>query len=265
MNNRQKSIYRRSLVKAASATENKYAPLMETALSKQFEQFFGYAEKMGLPAALNLIDTVVTNDPVTVVMQSLYNVEGRRFAQDHRNRLNELYGAEYDKQFGKQKALDFIGNWLSGIADFFNTYGFTQVVRITETTREYLRKKAADGLARQLTIPQLRDELITAAINRARANVIVRTETQTVLNQSNRSAAKASRLLYIKEWSAIHDKRTRHSHVLLDGQQQSMDAPYTNGGLYPGDPSLPASERIQCRCVELHIAARDANGRLIRA
>lgn len=57
-----------------------------------------------------------------------------------------------------------------------------------------------------------------------------------------------------KEWSAVHDGRTRMSHLLADGQRRKVDEPFDVGGAklaYPGDPRGPADEVINCRCVSL--------------
>lgn len=88
----------------------------------------------------------------------------------------------------------------------------------------------------------------------ARARTIARTE---VIGASNAGAMQQLELLgpdfmpQRKTWVSTHDKRTRLSHAVADGQTVDFVAPFTVGGAkldYPGDPDAPAEERINCRC-----------------
>ena len=51
-----------------------------------------------------------------------------------------------------------------------------------------------------------------------------------------------------KQWLAALDPRTRGSHRHLDGEAVKLDAEFSNGLKYPGDPDGPASEVYNCRC-----------------
>ena len=51
-----------------------------------------------------------------------------------------------------------------------------------------------------------------------------------------------------KQWLAALDPRTRGSHRHLDGEVAKLDAGFSNGLKYPGDPDGPASEVYNCRC-----------------
>lgn len=57
----------------------------------------------------------------------------------------------------------------------------------------------------------------------------------------------------VKRWIAKIDDKTRDSHAELNGQQiRGVDSPFraSSGALlaFPGDPSAPAAETINCRC-----------------
>ena len=55
-----------------------------------------------------------------------------------------------------------------------------------------------------------------------------------------------------KRWVSNHDDRTRPDHLAADGQVQLKDDPFQVGGSLldaPGDPSGPASQVANCRCV----------------
>jgi SPP1 gp7 family putative phage head morphogenesis protein len=51
-----------------------------------------------------------------------------------------------------------------------------------------------------------------------------------------------------KEWMATLDERTRESHRELDGERVANDAPFSNGLMYPADPSGDPAEVYNCRC-----------------
>lgn len=51
-----------------------------------------------------------------------------------------------------------------------------------------------------------------------------------------------------KQWLAALDSRTRGSHRHLDGEAVELDAEFSNGLKYPGDPDGPGSEVYNCRC-----------------
>lgn len=51
-----------------------------------------------------------------------------------------------------------------------------------------------------------------------------------------------------KRWLATLDGRTRHSHRSLDGEVVGMEESFSNGLMYPGDPSGAGGEVYNCRC-----------------
>lgn len=59
---------------------------------------------------------------------------------------------------------------------------------------------------------------------------------------------------YVKRWLATEDQRTRPDHREADGQVQPFSQPFIVGGfamMHPHDPTAPAKEVVNCRCVEL--------------
>lgn len=92
-----------------------------------------------------------------------------------------------------------------------------------------------------------------------RAVVVARTETIGALNAGRFDAFKA----FAEEtgeddlqrmWLATEDSRTRPTHRAAEGQRVELDQPFNVGGYdlrFPGDPSGPPQEVIQCRCTVL--------------
>lgn len=51
-----------------------------------------------------------------------------------------------------------------------------------------------------------------------------------------------------KVWIATPDGRTRESHLMLDGEEVDIDEEFSNGLMYPADPSGDPEEVWNCRC-----------------
>lgn len=88
-----------------------------------------------------------------------------------------------------------------------------------------------------------------------RGEAIARTESLSALNaaafEAYRQAVEkgtVSANAVRKTWKATKDKRTRDTHRELDGESVSLSETFRNGLMFPGDPSGPASEVINCRC-----------------
>lgn len=53
----------------------------------------------------------------------------------------------------------------------------------------------------------------------------------------------------VQQWVATLDDRTRHSHRYLDGEQRPVGEAFSNGCMYPADPSCDdPAEVYNCRC-----------------
>lgn len=107
------------------------------------------------------------------------------------------------------------------------------------------------------------DRMVERYIQRAlalRAETIARTESTRALAQAQDIATQQiiektgidpSRV--VRVWGATMDKRTRDTHRELDGQERGLTVPFDSPSgaklMYPGDPTAPAAEVINCRCV----------------
>ena len=85
----------------------------------------------------------------------------------------------------------------------------------------------------------------------ARSTMIARTESAGALSQGSWDQAKEMGDLYrTKEWLAFSDAETRETHTACMAQGPiPIDQPFTNGLMYPLDPTGAADEVINCRCV----------------
>lgn len=109
------------------------------------------------------------------------------------------------------------------------------------------------GILRGQSIPDLAKDLLQAipSMNRASAVRAARTAVTGAQNGGRMASYKAAADMGIKvrkRWTATKDGRTRRSHASLDGETVPWDETFSNGLMYPGDPSGPAREVYNCRC-----------------
>lgn len=85
----------------------------------------------------------------------------------------------------------------------------------------------------------------------SRAKTIARTEGHRIQQTSSRDAQEAAKKKgadVVKQWDAALDARTRPSHARVDGEIRELDEKFSNGLMFPGDPSGGAAEVVNCRC-----------------
>ena len=85
----------------------------------------------------------------------------------------------------------------------------------------------------------------TSAIRNARTTV---TSAENKGRFDSYQKAESDGIILERTWLATNDSRTRHSHAVLDGETKPIDAPFSNGLMYPGDPNGEPSEIYNCRC-----------------
>lgn len=130
------------------------------------------------------------------------------------------------------------------------------------------RTAIAEGLAAGEEIPTLAARVRDAArVTEPRARVIARTESHGARNTVNAasvrrvSAAFGVPGAFARRWQAANDSRTRDTHRRADGQTVALNEPFKVGRAsldFPGDPSGPPEETINCRCTTITIIDVDA-------
>lgn len=94
-------------------------------------------------------------------------------------------------------------------------------------------------------------ENVFPGIESWQAERIARTEVVSASNKGNLTAYQDASGVTGKKWLATDDNRTRPTHNHADNQIVLLGQPFIVGdhqAMYPGDPSLPPGERINCRC-----------------
>jgi Phage Mu protein F like protein len=144
------------------------------------------------------------------------------------------------------------------IAEYMAEHTAEAVVGISESLREVIANAIRQGQEENLSVEELARLIVDTTageIGLARARRIARTETHAAAMYGQQLAAQASPLQFNKTWLATEDSRTRADHAEANGQTVALDEPFVVGDVemaYPGDPTAPAGQIINCRCVALY-------------
>lgn len=122
--------------------------------------------------------------------------------------------------------------------------------RMTDDLARAIHDAWDKGLSAKRIERILRDEVFPE-MRGYEAERMARTEGTSAANRGQLSSIRDSGAVG-KTWLAEDGPRTRDSHDETDGQTVALDEEFTTGkgnsALYPGDPTLPPSDRINCRC-----------------
>lgn len=132
----------------------------------------------------------------------------------------------------------------------YNALG-VDVAKLKKTITQEISRGIASGLTYR-DIARNISNVSGAPLSRAKT--IARTEGHRIQQTSARDAqysAKAKGADVVKQWDASLDGRTRESHRRVDGEIKELDEEFSNGLMFPGDPSGGAAEVVNCRCVAL--------------
>lgn len=121
---------------------------------------------------------------------------------------------------------------------------------------DLLKKKITAQVSRSISTGMSYQQTAQALANYTKIGYnnairIARTEGHRIQCQSTMDAmasAKDRGADVVKQWDSTLDAKTRESHVAVDMEIRELDKPFSNGLMFPGDPSGGASEVINCRC-----------------
>lgn len=127
-----------------------------------------------------------------------------------------------------------------------------------DVLKRKITAQVSRGISTGMSFQQVAQQLAgTTKIGYNNAVRIARTEGHRVQVQSAMDAcykAKDKGADVVKQWDSTLDSRTRESHTWVDGEIRELDKPFSNGLMFPGDPSGGAAEVINCRCALLQRA-----------
>lgn len=119
-----------------------------------------------------------------------------------------------------------------------------------------LQKKIASEISRGFSTGASFKEMarnigFAANVEKNKAMRIARTEGHRITETAAYNAQKKAKdrgADIVKIWDATLDGKTRDSHMKCDGQIRELEKKFSNGLMFPGDPSGSAAEVINCRC-----------------
>ena len=128
--------------------------------------------------------------------------------------------------------------------------------------KKHITAQVSRGIASGMTFKQISQQLATKMTGQyknpggslAYASRIARTEGHRIQCQAGMDAchkAKEKGADVVKQWDATLDGKTRSSHIDVDQQIRELDEKFSNGLMFPGDPSGGAAEVVNCRCALL--------------
>lgn len=154
----------------------------------------------------------------------------------------EHFGKEPTKAFTTSSRL---------VQEWIKKHAGESVTSILATNLDDVNAIILAGTADKLTVSQIARSLRQFYDDRSvfKAMRVARTEVaQAAGFAQHESATEAGWTKH--SWLSSRDDRVRDAHAEIDGEEQSIGEPYSNGLLFPGDPSGDPAESILCRCVE---------------
>ena len=187
------------------------------------------------------------------IYRNLYKDIGLQFAK--------WYAKNYDKYLQKgENPLKYTTQWENTFASFGSAVGAQRVTLVSGTAKQTLIK-ITQNLMRDPDFMSVgnaeKGRILKSQFNKYssyQAERLVRTE---ATNAANFATMESATTIFPgaqmqKEWIASFDDRTRDTHAEVGA---SEPIPYNDafmvGGnflMYPGDPSGPSAEVINCRC-----------------
>ena len=135
---------------------------------------------------------------------------------------------------------------------------YTRLGEDVDLLKKKIVAQVSRGIATGMTFKQVAQQLSGYTnIGFNNAVRIARTEGHRIQCQSTMDAchkAKEKGADVVKQWDATLDAKTRESHVQVDGEYKELEEKFSNGLMFPGDPSGGAAEVVNCRCALLQRA-----------
>lgn len=235
--------------------ERRAYPIFLKALHEQIQPTIDWIKVNGAqnPPLDALVVPASWRDPMVEVYQMIGMLAARR---------------EYFFMRNTEKgALDFlIEAWRQVFYTYAINYAYRQENELSETTKNEIRYALSvaydNNLNTDETAAYIRKRVYNE-ISRSRAVLISRTESTTASNLGKYTGAKSwlseSGQNGYKEWIGRNDGRERHTHIEMNDQIIPIDDLWNIDGekaLNPGDVTLSAAERCNCRCTSIYMSQR---------
>lgn len=242
-----KTRYHKTWLKLHSEYEEYAYPIIKKALDDQIKPVIKMIDEGNYDVLETYLPYVMNTTPIREALIEIYPKVGASSAQ-----------FAYDYLRVETKALSFFNSeWIRDMVDYFLLNAGQKIQGITDTTLKYIQSLLAEvqnrNLSRREQAKVIADTLNDPEYNRTRALVIARTEATTAANKGIQLGAESTDYVVQKFWISTLDKRTRKTHIAADFLEPvPINGVFIVGGIamaFPGDPTAPADEVCNCRCV----------------
>jgi len=236
-----------------AAIERKYVKPVVLALRVQMDGVVADLRAGGVEYARRRLSSLQFDGPMSQAIQTMHREVGLMLAMRTQRQLRKT----------PLKAKATTEDFIAFLTEFFRLYNLDMVSKISDTTRDHIISIMEQGTQHGWSIDEMTQRINNKDYLSFRAARIVRTESVRAANYGVQVAAEQYEYETVKEWVAIRDDRTRHTHRTLNGMERELDEPFKDFLRFPGDPDADPAETVNCRCTMIIKAKRDSNGRLI--
>lgn len=132
-----------------------------------------------------------------------------------------------------------------------------QAERIVAGTRDIVASIILDSITGGWSVPETAAQIYEqlAEAKEWQATMLARTDLIAMRNGGSFAAASQAPGPMFKRWLNADDEKVRPTHVEANFQVVPLESPFSVGGaslMYPGDPSGPDQEVINCRCTLIY-------------
>ena len=231
----------------------KMRQLTNVALWKQVQPVFeDLATNQSLESVLQNVNGLIREDHIKALYNKIYTIVGTSFANDS---FRNVKSGQYDyslKEDIYEMAFD------AEMQKIVEMQAALRITGVTQTTKDIVSLNIQRSIEEGLSIPNAAKSMRSkwSDLTKYRSELIARTEIISASNGGSLVGAEATGLPLEKIWLSARDKRTRDDHLMADGQRRKMNEVFVlrDGSRlrYPGDPSGPGHQVIQCRCTQIY-------------
>ncbi len=203
-----------------------------------------------------VFDLKFENDKIKVINQAFFDKASELGIRQSLTEIAGMAGDELDQVVEDVKRRTAIRTAL--------TRSSHKLIKINQFTQKKVAAQLTAGLENGEGLNDLTDrirELFTGKMGRARALRIARSQTATAVGAGRHEGMKQAGVER-KGWLSSRDDHVRPAHRSAEQQYKGgipVDQPFNVGGemlMYPADPAGSAANIINCRCLQIAVAAK---------
>lgn len=224
-------------LKLHARAERELAKVLRVYLRKQNRRIlkaYQSGEQLNIPTETKLLIDAVEESILGIMAAGAYQASTAKIFKVGKRILGALSSA--------------LKATLKTVWDIIKTLGYWADIAAqgVDAAQKEITQGVADGKSVAEIVASIKEKL---KATKTRAQTIATAETTMALNAG--ALASAEERGESVTWQTRGDDRVRPSHQALAGTVIPIGGTFDVGGhaaKYPGDPSLPASERAGCRC-----------------